>query len=146
MFLPSLRDLPFPSLLPSPYHTRGVKLNHPLEIEVLVCAFHKVYQDELKRQGKESKYSDDYKQLPEDIKDLDRALARFVLTNIACQHPCDLVIEEEDEIVLHEDDFPEEQLDSGNDLFSCPRCGMDLELIDGIWVCEDIQCGYTDVQ
>ena len=46
--------------------------------EELAAKLHLVYQEELKRQGKESKYPDNFYKLPEDIKDLDRALARYV--------------------------------------------------------------------
>jgi len=48
------------------------------DIENLASRLHKVYQEELERQGKKSKYSDFYTELPEDIKDLDRALARYI--------------------------------------------------------------------
>lgn len=48
------------------------------DIENLASRLHQVYQEELKRQGKKSKYSDFYTELPEDIKDLDRALARYI--------------------------------------------------------------------
>lgn len=46
------------------------------EIEELSKKFHAIYQKTMK--GK-SKHSDSYEELPEDIKELDRALARYVL-------------------------------------------------------------------
>ena len=62
-----------------PLSEEGKKKDYLLDIEELASRFHKVYQKELKRQGKKSKYSDFYFQLPEDIKDLDRALAKYVI-------------------------------------------------------------------
>ncbi len=52
-------------------------------VEELAVEFHEVYQKELHRQGRESKHSDVYDDLPEDIKDLDRALARYVNAKLA---------------------------------------------------------------
>lgn len=50
-----------------------------MDVDNLASRFHQVYQKELKRQGKKSKYSDFFFKLPEDIADLDRALARYVI-------------------------------------------------------------------
>lgn len=50
-----------------------------LSLEILSAAFHKIYQDEMRRQGRPSVHADSYSDLPEHVKDLDRALARFVL-------------------------------------------------------------------
>lgn len=53
--------------------------NALLMVEELASRFHQVYQEELKRQGKKSKHSNFFSQLPKDIADLDRALARYVI-------------------------------------------------------------------
>jgi hypothetical protein len=72
------------------------------EIETLAYDLHDVYNRELDRQGVSSKHARDYIDLPENIKDLDRALARFILTRdtvllrderarasepLLCEHP-----------------------------------------------------------
>ena len=51
-------------------------------IEDLAKKFHDIYNQELTRQNRESKWPDNYEALPEDIKDLDRALARYALALI----------------------------------------------------------------
>ena len=48
--------------------------------ESLARKFHEVYQQEAKRQG-DVRHKDDYDDLPENIKEFDRVLARFVLAN-----------------------------------------------------------------
>jgi len=48
------------------------------KIEELAKEFHSVYQQEAKRQG-DIRYPDDYEELPENIKEFDRALARHIL-------------------------------------------------------------------
>ena len=53
-----------------------------MDIENLASRLHQVYQEELKRQGKPSKHSDFYFELPENVKNLDRALARYIRTEI----------------------------------------------------------------
>ncbi len=51
----------------------------PLEnIEPLANLFHNIYQEEAKRQG-DVRHKDDYDDLPENIKEFDRVLAKFVL-------------------------------------------------------------------
>ena len=59
-------------------------MNQPLqeEIEKLADKFHDVYQKEIRRQGRLSKHNDKYIDLPEHIKNLDRVLAKYVLTII----------------------------------------------------------------
>ena len=47
-------------------------------IENLAREFHEVYQREAKRQG-DVRHKDNYDELPENIKEFDRALARYVL-------------------------------------------------------------------
>ena len=68
---------------PCPYCGSGVfkttTNNALLDIENLASRFHQVYEEELKRQGKKSKYSYFFHELPKDIADLDRALAKFVI-------------------------------------------------------------------
>ena len=63
--------------------------NALMNVEELASRFHKVYENELKRQGKKSKYSYFFSQLPKDIADLDRALARYVIEFVIprCQYP-----------------------------------------------------------
>jgi DNA-binding transcriptional MerR regulator len=48
-------------------------------VEELAAHCHAVYQAELRAQGVKSRHVDAYEELPEDIKHLDRALARFIL-------------------------------------------------------------------
>jgi hypothetical protein len=48
-------------------------------VEQLAASFHEVYQAEANRQG-DVRHPNDYNELPENIKDYDRALARFVIT------------------------------------------------------------------
>ncbi len=50
------------------------------EIEVLAAQFHRIYQEEAKRQG-DVRHKDSYDDLPENIKDFDRVLARHVLAH-----------------------------------------------------------------
>lgn len=56
------------------------------DVEMLSAEFHKVYQQEAKRQAKATgeryklKYPNDYNKLPEKIKEFDRVLARYVLS------------------------------------------------------------------
>jgi hypothetical protein len=59
--------------------TKTSNVNALLDVDNLASRFHKVYQKELERQGKKSKYDDFFFKLPEDIKDLDRALAKYVI-------------------------------------------------------------------
>lgn len=49
------------------------------QVEALAAEFHEVYQVECCRQGRASGHPDHYNNLSEDIKELDRALARHVL-------------------------------------------------------------------
>ncbi len=55
------------------------KNNALLDVENLASRFHQVYDHELKRQGKKSKHSKFFSQLPQEIADLDRALAKYVI-------------------------------------------------------------------
>lgn len=48
------------------------------ELETLAAELHWVYQREAKRQG-DVRHQDNYEDLPENIKDFDRALAKFIL-------------------------------------------------------------------
>ena len=48
------------------------------KLETLAAELHEVYEIELKRQGRTSRHATFYCDLPEEIKDLDRALARFI--------------------------------------------------------------------
>lgn len=50
-----------------------------LSLDNLASRLHQVYQEEIRRQGKKSKHSDFFTELPKDIADLDRALAKYVL-------------------------------------------------------------------
>jgi len=54
--------------------------NNRREIEELASKFHDIYNKELTKQGRENKWPDDYNALPDEIKDLDRALAKYALT------------------------------------------------------------------
>jgi hypothetical protein len=49
-----------------------------MNIEELARKFHEIYQIEAKRQGG-SRHADSYDDLPENIKEFDRVLARYVL-------------------------------------------------------------------
>jgi hypothetical protein len=48
--------------------------------ESLAKKFHEIYQQEARRQG-DVRHKDNYDDLPENIKEFDRVLARFVLAN-----------------------------------------------------------------
>lgn len=52
-------------------------------IETLAKKFHQVYCRELDRQGRNNIHPRAYKDLSEDIKDLDRALAKYVLNELS---------------------------------------------------------------
>jgi len=54
----------------------------PLQVELLAKEFHYIYQQEAKRQG-DVRHKDAYADLPENIKEFDRVLARYVLANFA---------------------------------------------------------------
>jgi hypothetical protein len=58
-------------------------------IERLSALLHEVYQEETERQGN-SKYTRKYEDLPENIKELDRVLARWILTNFIARSWSDL--------------------------------------------------------
>jgi hypothetical protein len=51
-------------------------------VEKVAAKFHDIYQQEAKRQG-DVRHADVYENLPEKTKEFDRALARFVIGNIA---------------------------------------------------------------
>ena len=51
-------------------------------IEKLAAEFHAVYNEELKRQQLANRHAEDYDSLPEPIKDIDRALAKFVIAKL----------------------------------------------------------------
>ena len=69
-------------------------MNLEQKIEALARQFHTVYQEEAKRQG-DVRHHDDYDQLPENIKDFDRALARYVLTTFATELKAEVLEEVE---------------------------------------------------
>ena len=48
------------------------------QVEMLAYELHRVYQDEAKRQG-DVRHHDKYSALPENIKEFDRVLARFII-------------------------------------------------------------------
>ena len=50
------------------------------EVEKLAATFHEIYQKEARRQG-DVRHTDKYEDLPENIKEFDRVLARYVLQN-----------------------------------------------------------------
>lgn len=52
----------------------------PCDVESLASKFHEIYQAEAKRQG-DVRHKDAYTDLPENIKEFDRVLARYVLLN-----------------------------------------------------------------
>ena len=52
--------------------------SRPERVERLARDFHTVYQKEARRQG-DTRHPDDFDALPENIKDFDRVLARYVL-------------------------------------------------------------------
>jgi len=55
-------------------------------VESLAAKFHEVYQVEAKRQG-DVRHKDAYADLPGNIKEFDRVLARYVLSNFAALPP-----------------------------------------------------------
>lgn len=57
-------------------------------VEKIAKRFHEVYQEEAKRQGN-IRHDDNYNKLPQNIKEFDRALAKFVLNKIddVCKNP-----------------------------------------------------------
>jgi hypothetical protein len=58
--------------------TEGEKPDSQWEVETLARKFHEIYQVEAKRQG-DVRHPDGYDSLPENIKEYDRVLARYVL-------------------------------------------------------------------
>lgn len=52
-----------------------------IDLEELSSRLHDIYQKEIIRQGKNKNHSDSYSDLAEDIKELDRVLARWILAN-----------------------------------------------------------------
>jgi hypothetical protein len=54
------------------------------EIESLAAECHRVYTIELRRQGVENRHPDNYEKMLEPIKDIDRAIARFILERDSC--------------------------------------------------------------
>ena len=50
------------------------------QIELLASKFHEIYQKEARRQG-DIRHTDKYEELPENIKEFDRVLAKYVLKN-----------------------------------------------------------------
>jgi len=50
-------------------------------VEELAAKFHAIYQAEAKRQG-DVRHHDDYNRLPENIKEFDRVLARYVAAEL----------------------------------------------------------------
>jgi hypothetical protein len=62
-----------------PTHADG---QAPRGVETLAAKFHEIYQVEAKRQGA-VRHKDAYADLPENIKEFDRVLARYVLNNLA---------------------------------------------------------------
>jgi len=55
-----------------------------LAVEELAAKFHEVYQVEAKRQG-DIRHHDSYEQLPKNVKEFDRALARYVIAFISAR-------------------------------------------------------------
>jgi len=65
------------------------------KLEALAAELHEVYEIEINRQGKVSRHPANYNNLSEEVKDLDRALAKFILSRdqeLAARHaeigPC----------------------------------------------------------
>ena len=52
------------------------------DVESLAAKFHEIYQQEAKRQG-DVRHQDSYADLPENVKEFDRVLARYVLAALA---------------------------------------------------------------
>jgi hypothetical protein len=53
--------------------------NALLDVENLSSRLHQVYEKEIERQGKKSKHPKMYFELSEDVKNLDRALAKYII-------------------------------------------------------------------
>ena len=51
-----------------------------IKIESLAEKFHEIYQKEARKQN-DIRHADDYKSLPENIKEFDRVLAKYVIEN-----------------------------------------------------------------
>lgn len=51
------------------------------EFEKLSARIHKIYQKEAKRQG-DVRHKDKYEDLPENVKEFDRVIARFILKKL----------------------------------------------------------------
>ena len=65
--------------MPTNNQEKWEKDNTLLDVENLSSRFHQVYEKELERQGKKSKHPKMYFELSEEVKDLDRALAKYVI-------------------------------------------------------------------
>ena len=52
-----------------------------LDVEKLSAKLHEIYQEEAERQG-DVRHKDTYEDLPENIKEFDRVLARYVISLI----------------------------------------------------------------
>jgi hypothetical protein len=63
------------------------------DLESLAADFHRIYQAEAKRQG-DVRHADNYEDLPENVKDFDRALARHVLLNFGAAEPLSQPVEQ----------------------------------------------------
>lgn len=59
--------------------------NYLLDTENLSSRLHQVYEKEVARQGKQSKHPKFYHELSEDVKNLDRALAKYIIEFIIPQ-------------------------------------------------------------
>jgi hypothetical protein len=70
-----------------------------MKIKELASKFHEVYQEEAKRQG-DIRHKDKYEDLPENIKDFDRALASYVLKNFVGREELNEAIEELEHLEL----------------------------------------------
>lgn len=68
----------------------------PATMEALAAWLHSVYQDEARRQmpGATLKYPDAYNELPEPVKDFDRALAIFIMEELATPNQVREALEE----------------------------------------------------
>ena len=66
---------------PVGYHHTWEECEFNQRVETLSREFHQIYQEEAKRQG-DVRHPDNYDSLPENIKEFDRVLARYVLENV----------------------------------------------------------------
>ena len=89
-----------------------------IEVEKLAATFHEIYQREARRQG-DVRHADKYEDLPENIKEFDRVLARYVLQNFQPN--------KEEIFVRHIENHLKEMGIEGK--IVCKICGKDIDEI-----------------